>query len=175
MAEESKIKTVLDEWGLELVNDLKRNIDKYYSSGGGQASDLSGSVNYKTLRVGTGYTFTLTMNDYWKWANAGRAKGVKGIPLDAVGKEWQNKHGIDARKVVLSFRKDGKVTAKNKKGLNYDKAVKSLAFLIQRSIKKKGIKPRPFYDETVTKERIQDLKTRLIDAVKQDLIININE
>lgn len=169
---QDKIIEVLDDWGLELVNDMKASINKHYKDGAGQESALSGSVKYFTLNQGGSYTFALTMAEYWKWANNGRAKGVKGIPLEVVGKEWQNKHGIDARKIILQYQKGLK---KSKKSLNYDKSVKSLAFLIQRSIKKNGIEPRPFYDEVVTKERMDDLKTRLSEVIKNDFIVSFNK
>ncbi len=172
MPQSDKIIEVLDSWGLELVNDMRDAVDKYYKSGGGQSSALAGSVKYYTLNSGGKYTFALTMADYWKWANDGRKKGVKGVPLEVLGKQWQNKHNIDARKILLQYQKGLK---KDKKRLNYDKAVKSLAFLIQRSIKKKGIEPRPFYDEVVTPERMNDLKVRLAKAIKDEFIVSFNK
>lgn len=172
MPQSDKIIEVLDSWGLELVNDMKASINKYYKDAAGQESALSSSVDYKVFPSSGKYTFALTMADYWKWANDGRKKGVKGVPLEVLGKQWQNKHNIDARKILLQYQKGLK---KDKKRLNYDKAVKSLAFLIQRSIKKKGIEPRPFYDEVVTPERMNDLKVRLAKAIKDEFIVSFNK
>ena len=166
-----KIVEILDEWGLELVNDLKASLDKYYPNE--QETALAGSINYKVLNSNGKYTFALSMNEYWKWANDGRAKGKKGVPLDAVGKLWQNKLGIDARKVLFDMAVKSGKKPKSKNTIAYEKATKTLAFLIQRSIKKKGIKPRPFYDDVVTEQRIKDLKTKLTQAIREDLLINI--
>ena len=156
---QEQIVKVFDDWGIKLVTDMKASIDDQVKHGGGQESDLSGSVNYKVENRGGVINFSLTMNKYWKWFDKGRRKGLKGPPLDVFGKQWQNKKGINAKK-ILGMK-------------NYDKAVKSLAFLIQRSIKRNGIEPRPFYDKVVNEQRIQELKDKLAPIIKQQFILEL--
>jgi hypothetical protein len=156
---QEQIVEVFDKWGIDLVTDMRASIDSQVKHGGGQESDLSGSVNYKVLNQGGVITFSLSMNKYWKWFDKGRDKGLKGPPIDVFGEQWQNKKGINAKKIL---------------GMKiYDKAVKSLAFLIQRSIKRNGIEPRPFYDKVVTEERIQDLKNKLAPIIKKQYILDL--
>lgn len=170
---EDKIIKVLTIWGEDLVNDTKAEIDKLFKDGGGQTSDLSGSVNYKVLNQGGSITFQLTMNDYWKFVEAGRKKGARGVPLDVLSKQWQNSKNINATTILKEIRIKAGIKSKAKS--NYDKDVKTLAFLIQRSIKKKGIKPRPFMDKVITQQRMDKLKAMLAPVIKQHFVLEIKK
>lgn len=170
---ENKIIEVLSIWGLDLVNDTKAEIDKQLSDAGGQASKLSGSVNYKVLNRDGNITFQLTMNDYYKFVESGRKKGVRGVPLDVVGKEWQNSKNINAVTVLKEI--NIKAGRKGKSKIPYDKAAKTLSFLIQRSIKRKGIKPRPFLNKVITEERLNQLKQMLAPVIKEHFILEIKK
>lgn len=170
---ENKIIEVLTIWGEDLVNDTKAEIDKIFSDGGGQASDLSGSVNYKVLNRNGIVTFQLTMNDYYKFVEAGRKKGARGVPIDVLSKQWQNSKNINAVTVLKEI--NIKAGIKSKKTIPYDKAAKTLAFLIQRSIKKKGIKPRPFLNKVLTDDRMNKLKQMLAPVIKQQFILEIKK
>lgn len=170
---EKKIIEVLTIWGEDLVNDTKAEIDEIFKDGGGQTSDLSGSVNYKVLNKGGVINFQLTMNDYYKFVEAGRKKGAKGVPTEVLGKQWQNSKNINAVTVLKEI--NIKAGIKSKKGLPYDKATKTLAFLIQRSIKKKGIKPRPFLNKVLTDERMNKLKQMLAPVIRNQFILEIKK
>ena len=68
-----------------------------------------------------------------------------------------------------------KAGIKSKKTIPYDKAAKTLAFLIQRSIKKKGIKPRPFLNKVLSDDRMNKLKQMLAPVIKQQFILEIKK
>ena len=88
----SSIREVIDAWGFQLVADFKTEIRKAVGThGAGQETALEGSVIHKTMKTIEGYTFTLSMNDYWKYVESGRKKGAKGVPQSVLGKQWQNK------------------------------------------------------------------------------------
>lgn len=176
---ENKIIEVFSRWGDKLEADMKKAIhDAVGVHGGGQETALEGSVNYKVLNSAGTITFQLSMNDYWKYVEKGRRKGARGVPLDVIGKQWQNKKGINAAQVIreITIKSNAKKGIKsNPKKLNYDKAAKSLAFIIQRSIKRKGIEPRPFIDKVITKERILELKQMLAPVIKNQFILDIKK
>lgn len=167
---------ILTEWGKLIVDDTKKAINEAVEYESGQESDLAGSVNYKVLRTSQGFTFQLTMADYWKYVEKGRKKGVKGVPTEKIGKVWQNSHNINAAQVIqeITIKANAKRGIKSKpKRLAYDKAAKTLAFLIQRSIKKKGIKPRPFMSKAIKPERLEQLKEMLAPVMKQQFLLDI--
>lgn len=170
------IRSILEEWGEKLVDDMKASIDQAVTHGGGQTSKLSGSVNYKVLRNQSGYSFKLSMADYWKYVEAGRRKGVKGVPLDKLGKKWQNLKGINPAKIIYEIQVDynkRKGLKRKVKKLPFEKAAKSLSFLIQRSIKKKGIEPNPFFDRVFNQSRLNDLVEKLKPVIKHDIVLDI--
>lgn len=172
-----KIEQILEEWGLKLKEDMQKSIDKAVTHGGGQTSRLSGSVVYEVQKTNSGYRYTLSMNDYWRFVDKGRGATKNmgdGAVKRAVSKLWQNLKGVDARAIIIEINRKRGIKL-SKKGLNYDRATKQLAYLISRKIHTKGIKPRPFYDRVVTEERIDELKSKLAKAFKDDFIIDIKQ
>ena len=114
------------------------------------------------------------MNDYWKYVDGGRKKGSKQPPQDAMLKhiavrgEWHVKKVNDLSK----FRTvKGKQIAR-KTPLPLDKARKTLAFLIGRSIKKHGIKPTNFVEEGIVGIERQ-LEADLLEAVGRQIEIQL--
>ena len=169
---------VLTVWGEKLVEDLKKNINEVVTYESGQESDLAGSVNYKVLNDKGSITFQLSMNDYYKFVDKGRKKGVRGVPTEKIGKKWQNSHNINPSKIIqeITIKYNEKKGLKRKvKKLPFDKAAKSLAFLIQRAIKKNGIKPRPFMEKTISEQRINELKELLAPALAKKFILDIKQ
>ena len=66
---------------------------------------------------------SITMPEYYTYIDSGRKKGAKAVPFTALVK-WIKKK-------------------------NFTGDVNKLAFAIQKSIRKKGIKPRPFIMEAI--------------------------
>lgn len=113
--------------------------------------------------------------DYWYWIEYGRKKG-KMPPPRVLGKEWQNKNGIDARKIIAEINvKTGKSLNINKKKLNYDSAVKQLSYLFARSIARKGIKPKPFIDKAIQEANLSKFAEELSDILKRDITLSLNK
>ena len=185
-----KIIEVFNIWGVDLVEDTKAAIDKAIAAdGGGQSSRLSGSVNYKVLNTGGKISFQLTMNDYWKFQD----KGVDGTEVSH-GSEYKFKGKNLPQKAMLQFidsrhirveltekTKELNKSLKHKtirrahKQLNIDKAKKTLAFLIGRSVAKKGIEPLGFMAKVITKERLDQLKAMLAPVIKSEFLLELKQ
>lgn len=111
---------------------------------------------------------------YWDYIEEGRRPGARGVPADALGKKWQNENNIDARKVLADMRsKAGKPLKAGKKSLDYNKAVKSLSFIIQRSIKRKGIRPKPYIQSVLSDGRIERFRERLTPLLGESFVLRI--
>ena len=135
---------------------------------------LAQSIEAKTKIFGQTISLEVYMNDYWKYVDAGRKKGSKQPPQDAMLKhiavrgDWHVKKVNDLSKFYTV--KGKKIARKNP--LPLDKARKSLAFLIGRSIKKKGIKPTNFVEEGIDGIQAQ-LEKDLLEAVGRQIEIEL--
>jgi hypothetical protein len=185
---EDKIIEIFHEWGKVLVDDTKAAIDSAIASdGGGQASKLSGSVNYKVLNQGGVITFQLTMNDYWEYQD----RGVDGTEKSHGSKFKFKKKNLNQKAMLnfintrhLKIELDVKTKGLNKKlknktvrrahkQISIDKKKKTLAFILGRSIAKKGIKPLHFMDKVITDERINKLKAMLKPVIKNEFLLEL--
>ena len=110
------LKEVLDRYGRALAVEYARLAPE----ASGRLSDVTFGVEHK----GTVYNVYLNLQNYWKYVEYGRGPG-KRPPMEAI---------LDWIKVkpVIPRERDGVLPTE-----------KQLAFLISRSIGKKGIKGRP--------------------------------
>lgn len=163
----SEIKSVIDAWGIKVVDNahkvLNETIPPYTM---GQESKIAGSVGFKVFVTSDGAVFNLTMNKYWINIEDGRGKDKKAPPTKPIEQFIR----------LRNLRIEPPKTLKGKKRLlSEDRKIKSLAFVIARSIGKKGIKPRPFQNKLMTQELKDDLTASLLNVFKQDFILSIKE
>ncbi len=95
---------------------------------------------------------TISMYDYGKFVDSGRRRNAKGIPISDLI-QW-----IQEKNIVTRV------------------PIESLAYAIQRSIIRKGIKPRPFLEQV--QEEVHKLTALFIQKqVEEELMkaININK
>ena len=136
---------------------------------------LAQSIEAKTKIFGQSISLQVYMNDYWKYVDGGRKKGSKQPPQDAMLKhiavrgEWHSKKASDISKFYTN-KKGLKVARKTPLPMN--KARKSLAFLIGRSIKRKGIKPTNFVEEGIVGIERQ-LEADLLEAVGRQIEVQL--
>lgn len=121
---------VLNEFAQSIVDTYKGKIQQY-SSG-----RLYNSVTFKTSITGKGLKITIRLADYWQYIEYGRRKGARMPPIKAI-KDWIEVRNIVPRPVRLSSGKTEVPTTE------------SLAYIIARSISRKGIKPRPYMQESI--------------------------
>ena len=174
---------VLTDWGEKVVIDIKAEIDKKITHNGGQTSALSGSVNYKVINKGGEISWLLTMNPYWEVVEKGRGAGKKAPPNKPIEDWLRQKESITSNinkilvsisvkhKGISSRKRKGVFTSKGTKGMKFDAKIKSLSYMIAKSIGKKGIKPRPFLHNVVNENRINELKEMLAPVLKQYYIL----
>jgi len=168
-----KIEAICRAWSKQLAEDMKAEIHKLVTHGGGQESDLEGSVDVPVEMLSNGNVLiTLKMNRYWEVIEKGRKAGSKMPPSKPI-EDWINKKGIKAQITISKPTKKRRGLTKVQRNLNQEKKVKSLAFVMRRSIGKKGIKPRPFFDKVFNQSRIDELKNMLAPVMKEEFIIEL--
>lgn len=183
---------ILNAWGKSLVKDLRKAInDAVKADGGGQSSSLAGDATYQVTDEGGNINFKLFFTGkgkkYWDYAD----KGVDGTEKSHGSKYKFKKKNLNQKamlafidkrhfKIELTDRRKKRIKAVRTKGIRqqYKKLSildkkKSLAFILGRSIAKKGLEPMRFMEKVITNERISELKEMLIPVIKEGYILDI--
>lgn len=187
MTLDEQIYSLLSTFGVKLTEDLKQSAMDALAYKGKRPREIALDFNQKIKLDKNGISFIIEAPRYWEAIENGRRAGLKAPPSRVLGKDWQSDK-MDARKVLLdiqikynnkkhfnsaskglSFRKH-----KQPKALSFDKATKTLAFLLARSIGKKGIKPKPFKDRVINDGRLEVLGKQISDLVGKNLIATVN-
>ena len=136
----------LNDYGKELADKYQRKIvnDDAVASG-----KLLNSIRYIFNKNNTSFEISMEMAEYWKYVENGRKSG-KFPPISAI-REWVKV------KQVIPRPYNGKLPTENQ-----------LAFLIARSISKKGIRPKPIFNDSID-DLMQYLEDGLEDAFTKDV------
>ncbi len=169
------IEIVIDEFGNKLVEDLRASLKKKDVMFQGQDSKLAASIRFRTLPKADSIVFQLLMPDYAEIRDKGRKPG----PVSKEGKknigEWGNRKGMIGKfaKAQLEIRqkKQNEAKARNKdrkiwkrlKVMPFNKAKEAFAYVVSRSIAKKGYKGNNFFTDVINDGRVDELKKDLID------------
>ena len=158
--------------GNEIIERLKKSAtDKGLDASG----RLIAGIDFNVKVFATQYRWQLTMPDYYKDVDEGTKPHL--VPIkDLI--EWITFKGIAPKLRKKGFGKNGKKSAKS---LGYTKqdTAKSLAYMIQQSILKKGTikrfgyKGSKFYSSVVTEQWLGNIQAKLAKAAKKDVLIEI--
>lgn len=129
------------------------------------------SINIRSFA--TNMVMEISMADYWKYVDGGRRKGSKMPPINAMLKHIANR-GINYKGIQNSYRNKKGQLVKRKKPLAKEKALRTLAYLIGRSISKKGIKPTNFVDEAFDNNILDNMSRDLSTALGREILIDFN-
>lgn len=150
----SRTESLLNSFAQTIVNRYKDKISEY-SSG-----KLYKTIDYTITSKSDSYLVTINLEEYWKYIEKGRRAGAKMPPVSAI-ENWIKVRKIIPRPVAL------------KSGRQRVPTIQQLAYVIARSIAKKGIQPRPFMSESIN-QTIEDFKSKLSAAVREDVLENLN-
>jgi len=174
---------ILEAFGTKLKEDsqeaidafIKANANKHGGDFGGN-SDLANSAKFYFTSDGDNLKFLFKMNDYWIVFNDGRKPNSKQPPSDKL-EAWVRKRGI---KLELSKRKEEKIKStkdrsikKQLKAQSYEKKVKQMAFVIARSIGKKGIEANHFFDKIINDGRVKQLSNDLAKSLQREVVLEL--
>ena len=159
----TQIEDVLIKWAGDFALAAKTNLEQ---SDAVSSADLSESIKFNLTIAATKYRLDITMLDYYDFVN----KGVRGIEsnakapnspyqfrkrsvspafLEALTK-WVRREGLKSRilpEAVVTER----VYKRKAKVLGPQDKERSLAYLIGRSIKRKGVRATGFFDKAYDK------------------------
>ena len=148
-----RTEALLNSLGNTLISRYRDKIKSY------AAGKLYNTINFEITKGSSNYIVTINLEEYWKNISYGRKPGSRMPPVEAI-ENWIKIRKIIPRPLILP----------NKKSII--PTVKQLAYVIARSIAKKGIKQRPLMRETIA-ETIETFKEKLIITLKEDIISEI--
>lgn len=151
----SRTEALLNSFAQTIVNRYRDKISEY-SSG-----NLYKTIDYTITSKSDSYLVTINLEEYWVFLENGRRAGAKMPPISAIEK-WIKVRKILPRPVTL------------KSGKQRVPTVQQLAYVIARSIAKKGIKPRPFMRESI-EDTMKDFNSKLTAAVREDVLENLEQ
>ena len=156
-------KLVLDEFGKQFIDAYRSGLD---AKNANASKGLYNSLNFEVKIGKQSINLDILLNDYWKYLEYG-CKGTETSYPDAYYpahfpptkaiEEWIK------IKPVIPEQRNGKLPTQ-----------KQLAFLIARSINKKGIEPRFIFRDAVD-DIWEQLKDALNEAIEKDVENNIKE
>jgi len=153
---------VMDEIGATAVDMLGKSVEKLKNNGSVATSNLANSGRVKKQK--NYWTVGYTASYAWV-VEYGRKAGTY-PPIQPL-MDWVHKKKIAFQtKVTLRGKNAGK--ARMVKGDKYEQRVKSIAIAISKSIKKTGIKPKPFLIPAFN-EVMKGFNTRVINALNRVL------
>ena len=150
----SRTYALLNSFGNTLISRYRDKISEYASG------KLYKTIDYTITSKSDSYLVTINLEDYWKFIEKGRRAGAKMPPVSAI-ENWIKIRKIIPRPVTL------------KSGKQRVPTIQQLAYVIARSISRKGIAPRPFMRETI-EDTIETFKDKLSAAVRDDVLDNLD-
>lgn len=156
-------KLVLDEFGKQFIEAYRAGLDKKNANA---SKGLYNSLNFEIKTGKQSINLDILLNDYWKYLEYG-CKGTETSYPDA----YYPAH-FPPTKAIEEWIKIKPVTPEQRNGKLPTQ--KQLAFLIARSINKKGIEPRFIFRDSVD-DVWEQLKDALNEAIEKDVENNIKE
>lgn len=180
---ENEFTKLLDNFGNDLVTDLKEQLVKDgVVGGGGTASKLAGSIRFVFL-TGKEQGIGITMADHWEFVENGRKAG-KRPPLQPII-DWIKWKGIQLKPLSQKAKEAstglGKAEKKVFKKNQIDSQIKSLAFAISNKIAQKGTiqrfgyKGSNFASDVLNDGRVDALTKTIAQKFGIEVRINITD
>ena len=147
----------LTEFGQKIVDNYKAELEAC----GYQDGQLYRTLSYSVKMDNSSWLISISLEEYWKYIEAGRRAGAKMPPLDAIEK-WIKVKQILPRPLTL------------KSGKSVVPTIPQLSFLIARKIGRDGIRPRPFFKqsfESAKREFLHIIEEAIIADIKESLVI----
>ena len=147
-----KTNKVIDDFSDKLTSEVKKNLSDSKSSG-----RLQSSLKITDKESSDDFSIIIEMEEYGTYVDEGRKPG-KGVPVDNL-KKWIVQKGI-----TFNSQTKSKQTTEQK--------INSLAFLINRKIKKEGIEAKNFLSDALdelTPKFADDVANSFADDLIDDL------
>ena len=146
----------LNDFGQKIVENYKAELEACNYQDG----QLYRTLSYSIKMDNSSWLISISLEEYWKYIEAGRRAGAKMPPVSAI-ENWIKVKQIIPHSMTL------------KSGKTVIPTIPQLSFLIARSIGRRGIAPKPLFKnsfEAAKKQFIQVIKDAITQDIKENLI-----
>ncbi len=146
-------------WTDELIQDMRTDLDRQVKS---KRNNLAQSISPSLIVTRNGVSMELSLADYYDFVD----KGVNGMQGNQ-GSIYSYKTARPSKKhaqAIAEWITDAGIDFKGRGSDNWAKARLNAGYAMATSIKKKGLKPKPFFDKNINQARVEDLSQRILDA-----------
>jgi len=161
----TKVEQTIAEWVRERIDIAQSVLDEPKGSNPSRNSNATGSLRASIrpkdlITNGEEVLVEVIAEDYWDRLN----KGVNGT-----AKSWGSPYSFDSMGLNDEFRNRIKTWTRDRGIVPREPEMSQddLAYVIAKSVRKKGVMPVPFMDEGFSEEAIKDLADRLGKTVKR--------
>ena len=170
------IERYLNSFGKYIVQQSRTNLTKGKKN---VDKSLYNSINFKVVTDANGFSVKFYMNSYGTFVD----KGVSGNQQTQSYKDYTGKTSSSPYKykskqppagIIEKWIKKRGIKARDAKGRFTPITQKSLAFLIARSIKAKGIKSTSFFQRPM-QLGLKKFAPDLLKAIKEDVLNELNK
>lgn len=174
--------TALGKVAAEFADSTLATMKDKVPTSQGDTGNLKQSLAFQFKSEGTVLSIEFLADDYWDFVNSG-VDGVSqsaGATTNQYGTTYSFKTPNPSRKMVDSIMGKGSMqnwlAAKGITSLTYGGKTHSLqsdadyrgaAYVIARAVKRHGIKPSHFVDDSLTEEKLQAFEQALLDAFEE--------
>lgn len=158
------IANVVLDWTQELIDDMRNDLEGQTKS---QAKNLAQSIAPNLIVKRNGLTMEVSLNDYFDFVDKGVNgwMGNVGSPYSYKTKRASKKHA----EAIAEWITAAGIEFKGRGGDNWMKARLSAGYAMATAAKRKGLKPKPFFDVNLTQARVDELVQRIADATGEKI------
>lgn len=143
----------LRDFGQKIVDNYRAELEACNYQDG----QLYRTLSYSVKMDNSSWLISISLEEYWKYIEAGRRAGAKMPPVSAI-ENWIKVKQILPRPITL------------KSGKSVVPTIPQLSFLIARKIGRDGIRPRPFF-----KQSFEDAKREFLQKIEEAILADIKE
>jgi hypothetical protein len=162
LTDSKDVKSAVLRWLHEAIDAMNKAVDRYDATA---TLNLRQSFRASDFRLdGQALKIDLEGAEYWAYVNY----GVDGVE-NKRGRPFSFRYIRPSKRHVAAIRKWAIDKAI---GIPADE-LNSAAYLMARSIKRRGIKPRPFYTDTMTDKRVNELTVTIADITGKQISLKL--
>ena len=162
LTDSKDVKSAVLRWLHEAIDAMNKAVDRYDATA---TLNLRQSFRASDFRLdGQALKIDLEGAEYWAYVNY----GVDGVQ-NKRGRPFSFRYIRPSKRHVAAIRKWA-----IDKALGIPKEeIDEVAYNIARAIKRRGIEPRPFYTDTMTDKRVNELTVTIADITGQKISLRL--
>ena len=169
LTDSKDVKSAVLRWLNDAIDAMNKAVDRYDATA---TLNLRQSFRASDFRLdGQALKIDLEGAEYWAYVNYGvdGVQNKRGRPF-SFRRIRPSKRHVDA---IVKWIKDKPITVDDFDDTDAEESLKRAAYGIASKTKREGIEPRPFYTDTMTDKRVNELTVTIADITGQKISLRL--